>query len=213
MAKNLTAIPGNAFPSQMYNKQTVYENDEKYIPAVGIIPLAYRGLPATNWTAQEYGTNAERKTVLTLTADTAFPSVLLGNAQTGLLVYTFPAVNVAIGSGGVFVGKMQAATTTAATPQVGLGTALANSASATLGATNKNVIGATSSPTMSDLNSTTNTVGDAVAVFASATSAPKLYINLALNWAANDTITIKAGAQIIFNWKPLDQLEQTGYKN
>lgn len=198
----------------MYNKQHAYLNDEKYIPAVGMLPLVYRGTAGTSWTALEYGSCSERKTVLTLGSDVTFPAVSgAGNLQIGLLAYTFPAINVAVGSGAVFVGRMQAASGTAATPQFGLGMALGSGASATLGATHKNVLGATSSPTMSDLNSTSNTIGDTVSVFGSAASAPKLYINLAAAWAGADTITLKSGAQIIFNWKPLDQLEQTGYKN
>jgi hypothetical protein len=214
MAKNLSAIPANQFLSGMTNKKAVYANEEGYIPAVGTLPLAYRGSPGTSWTAREYGDNTERKTVLTLGSDVTFPAVSgAGNLQIGLLTYTFPAVNVAVGNGAVFVGSMQAASGTGATPEVGLGMALGSGASATLGATHKNVAGATSSPTMTDLNSTSVTVGDSVAIFGSAASAPKLYINLAANWAGADTITLKSGSQIIFNWKPLDQLEQTGYKN
>ncbi len=214
MAKNLSAIPANQFASGMVNKKQVYANEESYIPCVGTLPLAYRGTPGTSWTAREYGDNTQRKTVLTLTADVNFPAVSgAGNLQIGLLAYTFPAVNVAIGNGAVFVGGMQAASGTGATPGFGLGTALGAAATATVATAGKNVLGATSTPTMSDLNSTSNTIGDSVAVFAAASTAPKLYINLAAAWAGADTITIKSGAQIIFTWKPLDQLEQTGYKN
>lgn len=192
------------------NIDVKYSDKDKYIPCAGTIPMTFLGTPNTSWSAKEYGDNTERMTVLTSTAAITLPAVTgAANQAIGTLVYTFPAVNTAIGGGASFLGSFQASVTPAATPEVGMGTAIGTGAIATLGATMDNVLAGVAA---TDVNSTTLNRVDHIYTSVLSSATPALYLNLAALWAAADTIVLNAGAKIIVHWKPHLDIEQSGYQ-
>lgn len=187
-----------------------YTNRDKYISSAGNIPITFLGTPAANWSLKEYGSNTERFTILT--CNTAFTiTVASGAANLGVNtpLYTFPAVDIAISAGASIVGSLQAAVTPlTASAVIGLGLTPSTGAIAALAAGMRNVVG---SNTLTNLNSTAFDYVDILTVAANGSTNPILYLNLANNWAASDTITVPVGFKVMCHWKPLADIEQSGF--
>jgi hypothetical protein len=198
-------------PQAAMNKDIAvrYSSSDKYIPAAGILPQTFLGTPGTNWVAKEYGDNAGRLTILTCaTQHTIVVASGAGNLAVGEAVYTFPAVDVAIGGGSSIVGSITASVTPAATPAMGLGTTIGSGAVAALAAGMRNIVG---SNTLAASNGTAFDYVDSIATASTGASNPIAYLNFANAWAASDTLTIPVGFKIMIKWSPLADIEQSGY--
>jgi len=184
-------------------------DSDGYTNLAGNIPSTFLGTPGTSWAVKEYGDNSNRKTILTSTAPIVLPAVTgAANQAIGVLVYTLPAVDQAIGFGAKIRGSITAAVTPAATPVSGLGTAIGTGAVAALAATMRDVVG---SNAIGAANGTVFNFADSISTFKLSTTPPQVFLNFANNWAAADTITVNTGFQIIFSWNPLADIEQSGY--
>lgn len=187
-----------------------YSNKDKYIVTAGHIPLTFLGTPAPNWSVKEYGTNLERFTILT--CNNAFTISVpsgAGNLGVGTLLYTFPAVDMTINAGASVVGSLQAAVTPlTATAVLGVGTTIASGVIAVLATAMRNIVG---SNTLANLNSTAFDICDIQQAAVNGSANPAAYLNLANTWAASDTITVPVGFKVMFHWKPLADIEQSGY--
>lgn len=187
-----------------------YSSKDKYIVCAGTIPITFLGTPATNWSVKEYGNNLERLTILTCnTAYTITVASGVGNLGVSSLLYTFPAVDMTINASASIVGSLQAAVTPAtATAVIGVGTTPAAGAIAVLAAAMRNIVG---SNTLPNLNSTAFDYVDIQSAAVNGSANPAAYLNIANNWAASDTITVPVGFKVMFHWKPLADIEQSGY--
>lgn len=210
-ATNIPTVGPRQMPETAMHKAIPvrYTSSDKYINSAGNIPQTFRGTPATNWSVKEYGDNAMRKTILTCnTAHTITVASGAGNLAVGEVVYTFPAVDVAIGGGASIVGSVTASVTPAATPAIGLGTTIGSGAVAALATNMRNVVGSNTIPAA---NGTAFDYPDILLVALTGASNPALYLNFANSWAASDVLTIPVGFAIHVHWKPLADIEQSGY--
>lgn len=209
---NTTAIGPLRLPQTalQFDMPVRYSSRDKYIVSAGNIPLIMLGTPNTNWAAKEYGSISERFTILTCT--NAFTiTVASGAANLGVnyLLYTFPAVDMTINASASIVGSLQAATTPGTlTAVIGVGTTPATGAIAVLAAAMRNIVG---SNTLPNLNSTAFDYVDIQSAAVNGSANPAAYLNIANSWAASDVITVPAGFKVMFHWKPLADIEQSGY--
>lgn len=198
------------------NLNQMYTDQDKYSISAGNIPLTWLGAPSSSsWTVNEYGDNAGRMTILTANTPIVIP-VASGAAALGVgtAVYSFPAglgFDLVLGGGATMQGSVQASVTPGTASLVtGLGTTIASGVIAVLAAAMRNVIGQNTCP---NANSTQYSFPDSIAapLIGAAATQWQVFLNFANTWAASDTLTIPVGFKIIFNWKPLGAIEQSGY--
>lgn len=169
---------------------------------------------ATTVTADEYGNAIDHVTKLTLTSFAV--GTIADNAALafGALMYTFPAGTILVPEMTIVGGLTGAVSVTAQTPEVGIGSAVASGASATLSTTMEDYIdgGATGGiggdSTAPDIAGTTfyksALFTNPVIVKTSSGKARTLYLNVAATWAD----VAAAGAMtftgvVTFRWRKI----------
>ncbi len=173
-------------------------NGTEVLPVSSAIGITSAGTAGTGVVATEYGDGFSRVTKLELAG--VLPDIVGGAAESeGLLVYTFPAGVIMVDAVHMDVSITQTeGFINTDTPEVGVGSTLAASASATLGATEDDYVAGL---VAANCTGTKTDKSEASAVLLEVSDAHTIHFNAAATWAANGDAAAILGGDVWIAWR------------